>query len=81
MDLDQAADAGDCSQHPDPRPLTQVPASLTALPEFNAIIRACWQQRDHRRPTAREVHAQLRDLAAKHGLLPENEAEGTPDVM
>jgi hypothetical protein len=42
--------------------LAQRPASLHALPELNDIIRACWQQRDLRRPTAAAVCAQLQAL-------------------
>jgi hypothetical protein len=66
------------NQEPPTRPLADIPASLHALPELNAIIRDCWQQRDHRRPAARHVHARLRSLAAKHGLLllPDVEGEG-----
>jgi hypothetical protein len=49
-------------------PLAQRPASLSALPELNAIIRACWAQREHRRPTAEQMHGMLRELLAKHNL-------------
>jgi hypothetical protein len=42
-----------------------MPASSEAVPEFNAIIRACWHQRDLRRPTASEVHAMLLLLVAR----------------
>jgi hypothetical protein len=41
------------------RPLSQIPASLDALPQFNAIIRACWNHREHRRPTAAALHDML----------------------
>jgi hypothetical protein len=43
-------------------PLSQRPASLQALPELNALIQGCWQQRDLRRPTAAVLHAQLLKL-------------------
>jgi hypothetical protein len=42
-----------------------LPASLDALPPFNAIIRQCWNQRDLRRPTAQDVHRLLADLLAR----------------
>jgi hypothetical protein len=73
LPMDGSTVAGDSAAN-DSQPshplLADTPASLSALPELNAIIRACWQQRDHRRPTAAAVYSQLRDLAAKHGLLP-----------
>jgi hypothetical protein len=50
---------------PPSRPLSHLPASLDALPEFNEIIRACWQQRELRRPTAGTLHAQLHALLAR----------------
>jgi hypothetical protein len=47
-------------------PLAQQPASLHVLPELNDIIRACWQQRDLRRPTAETVHTQVQALLQQH---------------
>jgi hypothetical protein len=37
-------------------------ASVNALPQLNAVIAACWQQRELRRPTAVEAHAALQRL-------------------
>lgn len=48
------------------QPLSEIPASLNALPEFNAIIRACWNQREHRRPTAATLHEMLLALLQKY---------------
>jgi hypothetical protein len=50
--------------------LANIPASLNALPEFNAIIRACWQQRDPKRPSAAELYDMLSELLKKHGNSP-----------
>jgi hypothetical protein len=41
------------------------PASLTALPQLNTVIAACWQQRELRRPTAVEAHAALQRLGVQ----------------
>jgi hypothetical protein len=49
--------------------LANIPASLNALPEFNAIIRACWQQRDHRRPSAAELYDMLSNLLKKNSNI------------
>jgi hypothetical protein len=46
--------------------LAQVPASLHALPQLNSIIRACWQQKEHRRPSAAQVHDMLVALMREH---------------
>ena len=48
------------------QPLSEIPASLNALPEFNAIIRACWNHREHRRPTAAALHDMLLALLHKY---------------
>jgi hypothetical protein len=40
-------------------------ACLAALPEFNAIIRACWQHKEQRRPTAEALYDMLTALLAK----------------
>jgi hypothetical protein len=47
-------------------PLSELPASITAMPEFNAIIRACWAQREHRRPTAAALYDMLVALLHKY---------------
>jgi hypothetical protein len=44
------------------RDIIELPASLTALPQLNSVIEACWQQRELRRPTAADVHIYLRGL-------------------
>ncbi len=49
-------------------PLTEVPASLHALPELNAIIRACWHHTEHKRPSAEVLHAKLVSLMRLYGL-------------
>jgi serine/threonine protein kinase len=57
---------------PNPAPgtdLAKVPASLYALPQLNRIIRACWQQKEHRRPSAAQVHDMLVALMREHGNL------------
>jgi hypothetical protein len=51
---------------PLPLPLSQLPASLTALPPLNALIRQAWAQREHRRPAAAALHSQLQALLDKH---------------
>jgi hypothetical protein len=42
--------------------LSDLPASLQALPALNALICRAWQQRSLQRPTAGELHAQLQAL-------------------
>jgi hypothetical protein len=61
--------------------LSAQPANLHSLPELNAIIRACWQQREHRRPNAATLHGMLLALAHKlevnedDAVLPEEESD------
>jgi hypothetical protein len=38
------------------------PASFSALPEFTALIEACWSDRDLERPSAQELHTRLQGL-------------------
>jgi hypothetical protein len=49
------------------RPLACVPATVDALPELNALIAACWNHRDLRRPTAAALHAALDALLMSNG--------------
>jgi hypothetical protein len=66
-DLPRVAQIDACPMEPHaasasaPAPATSgVSASLaTAPPQLLALIRACWQQRDVRRPAAADVHAAL----------------------
>jgi hypothetical protein len=58
------------TQQPPTINLIEVPASLSALPKLNAIIRDCWQQREQRRPSAAAVHDRLLDLMREYGLSP-----------
>jgi hypothetical protein len=51
--------------------LAQVPASLHALPQLNSIICACWQQKEHRRPSAAQAHNMLLALMRQYRLLRE----------
>jgi hypothetical protein len=53
-----------------PSPLARKPASLTALYDFNDIIRLCWHHRELRRPSAQELHTQLRLLLARCTAAP-----------
>ncbi len=57
-------------------PLSEVRASLHALPELNDIIRACWQQRDLRRPTAAGVHARIQTLLQQQRARAEPKGPG-----
>jgi hypothetical protein len=50
-----------------PVPIAQLPATLSAMPDFNDVIRACWQQRGRDRPSAAELLTHLQGLLAMHG--------------
>lgn len=47
--------------------IENTPASLNALPAFNDIIRACWAQREAKRPSANAVHQMLINLLQQYG--------------
>jgi hypothetical protein len=46
-------------------PVLEREATLKTLPEFNSIIRACWQQREHKRPTAQALYDMMETLMQK----------------
>jgi hypothetical protein len=58
----EEAKAGQARLPVELRCIAQAPASITALPQLNSIIKACWQQRALRRPTAADLHAALHEL-------------------
>ncbi len=40
--------------------------AFVQLPQYTAVVRSCWQQHAHRRPTAAAVHKQLAALQELH---------------
>jgi hypothetical protein len=41
-----------------------ISASLHACPDLASLIKACWEHRDLRRPTAEAVHKELKSMLA-----------------
>ncbi len=46
-------------------PAAGLPAGLPQFPELQALINACWQQNDKKRPTAKAVHRALLALVGR----------------
>ncbi len=57
--------------------------AFVQLPQYTAVVRSCWQQHAHRRPTAAAVHKQLAALLEAHrrkqqqGLLQQQSLQGS----
>lgn len=49
--------------------LAATPAGFEVLPEFVDVLTACWRDREHKRPSAEDVHHKLCSLLAKHGYV------------